>query len=81
MYQTILQLENKAIIINYKIEATKNENRVGIKEKEALLNFSEAILKYLVYLHDYFLNERSNGKKSNWNFVFYIIKTLIKLYW
>ena len=51
------------MIIKYKTTTTINEYRIGIQAKEALLNFSEAIPKYLVYLHDYFPNGRSNRKR------------------
>ena len=60
MYQIIKELDEKAIIIKYKAEVTKNEYGVGIQAKDAILNFSEAIPKYLVYLHDYFPNGRPN---------------------
>ena len=63
MYQTIKELDEKAVIIKYKVEVTKNEYGVGIQVKDAILNFFEAIPKYLVYLHDYFSNRRPNGKR------------------
>ena len=63
MYQIIKELDEKAVIIKYKVEVTKNEHGVGIQAKDALLNFSEAIPKYLVYLYDYFPNGRPNRKR------------------
>ena len=63
MYQTIWELDNKAVIIKYKTTTTINEHGIGIQAKEALLNFSEAIPKHLIFLHDYFLNRRPNGKR------------------
>jgi len=51
------------VIIKYKTTITTNEHGIGIQAKEALLNFLEAISKYLVYLHDYFPNGRLNGKR------------------
>ena len=62
MYQTILELDKKVVIIKYKTTTTTNKHQVGIQAKDALLNFSEAITKYLVYLHDYFPNGRANRK-------------------
>ena len=41
MYQTILELDNKAVIIKYKASTTMNKHRVGIQAKKVLLNFSE----------------------------------------
>ena len=63
MYQTIWELGNKAVIIKYKTTITINKHGISIQAKEALLNFSEAIPKYLIYLYDYFLNGRPNGKR------------------
>ena len=63
MYQMIKELDEKAVIIKYKAKVTKNEYRVGIKAKDTILNFSEAIPKYLVYIHDYFPNRCPNGKR------------------
>ena len=63
MYQIIKELDEKAVIIKYKAEVTKNEHEVGIQVKDAILNFSEVIPKYLVYLHDYFSNRRPNWKR------------------
>ena len=63
MYQMIKELDEKAVIIKYKTEVTKNEHGVGIQAKDAILNFSEAIPKHLVYIHDYFLNGRPNRKR------------------
>ena len=63
MYQTILELDDKAVTIKYKTTTTTNKHRISIQAKEALLNFSEAIIKHLVYLHDYFLNRRPNEKR------------------
>ena len=63
MYQTIKELDKKAVIIKYKAEVTKNEYGVGIQAKNTILNFSEAITKHLVYIHDYFSNRYSNGKR------------------
>ena len=57
MCQTIKELDEKAVIIKYKAEVTKNEYRVGIQAKNAILNFSEVIPKHLVYIHNYFPNE------------------------
>ena len=42
---------------------TKNEHRVGIQVKDAILNFSEVIPKHLVYIHNYFLNGFPNRKR------------------
>ena len=63
MYQMIKELDEMAVIIKYKAEMTKNEYGVGIQVKDTILNFSEAIPKHLVYIHDYFLNGHHNGKK------------------
>jgi len=63
MYQMIKELDEMAVIIKYKAEMTKNEYGVGIQAKDTILNFSEAIPKHLVYIHDYFLNGCPNGKR------------------
>ena len=39
IYQTILELNNKVVIIKYKALTTINEHRVGIQANKALLNF------------------------------------------
>ena len=59
----IKELDKKVVIIKYKAEVTKNEHGVGIQVKDTILNFSEVIPKYLLYIHDYFLNRYSNGKR------------------
>ena len=63
MYQMIKELDEMAVIIKYKAEMTKNEYGVGIQAKDTILNFSEAILKHLVYIHNYFPNGCPNGKR------------------
>ena len=63
MYQIIKELDKKAVIIKYKAEVTKNEYGVGIQVKDTILNFSEVILKHLVYIYDYFLNGYFNRKR------------------
>ena len=63
MYQIIKELDEKAVIIKYKAEVTKNKHGVGIQAKDTILNFLEVIPKYLVYIHDYFPNGRPNGKR------------------
>ena len=63
MYQIIKELDEKVVIIKYKAEVTKNKYGVGIQAKDAILNFSEAIPKHLVYIHNCFPNGRPNGKR------------------
>ena len=63
MYQTIKELDEKAVIIKYETKVTKNKHRVAIQAKDAILNFLEAILKYLVCVYDYFPKRCPNGKR------------------
>ena len=62
MYKVILEIDSM-VIINYIIEVIKNQYRISILVKEALLNCIEAILKHLVFIYDYFSNSRLNSKK------------------
>ena len=51
------------VVITYKSETTRNKYRIGIQAKESLLNYTEDILKHLVFIHDFFLNGRPNDKR------------------
>ena len=63
MHKIIKDLDSQAVIIKYKMtDIESNEYGYGVKAKEALLNFLEAIPKYFAYIHNYFPNDHSNGK-------------------
>ena len=49
MYQTIKEINDQAVIIKHKTEITTNEHGIDIQAKDTILNFSEAIPKYLVF--------------------------------
>ena len=51
------------MILDYKAATTKNEHGVGIQAKDALLNYTEAVPKYLIFIHKFFSNRCPNGKK------------------
>ena len=63
IHQIKLEIDDKAVIIKYKSETIINEHRIAIQSKEALLNFLEAIPRYLVFLYDYFPNRYPNNKR------------------
>ena len=50
MHQTMLELDEKAAIINSKTTTIANKHGAGIQAKESLLIFLEATPKHLVYL-------------------------------
>ena len=58
----IQEIDDKAVIVRYKVIMTKNEYNIGIQVKEALLNYTEAISKYLIFIYNFFSNGRPNEK-------------------
>ena len=75
MYKIIKDLDSQAIIIKYKIiDVESNEYGYRVKVKEALLNFLEAIPKYLTYIYNYFSNSHLNENACTQSSGFYIMR-------
>ena len=65
MYKIIKAIDGNALIIKYKGEEIieKNESRVAVKAKDALLNYTKAISNFLWQIHEYLPNGCPNGKR------------------
>ena len=63
MYQTIQEIDTKAVIIGYKAATTKNKHSIGIQAKYVLLNYTKAVPKHLIFIYEFFLNRHPNGKR------------------
>ena len=79
MYKTILELDNKVVITNCKAKTIKNKYRISIQAKDALLNYTKAIPKYLLFIYDYFLNCRPKGKRAYYKFKILYNKDINKI--
>ena len=66
MYKTIKEMDNNTLIVKYKSEEEEimeiNKSGIVVLAKNALLNYTKAILPFLWQIHEYFSNGRPNRK-------------------